>query len=197
MEEWRNVPGTNGKYQINIDTKEGRCRSLNYRRLGVAKELKTTPNKYGRLYWRLDYGNERKCWQAARWIAMTYPELVQNEWFPGAEIDHIDTNPMNNHPSNLRWVTRKENLNNPITKRNFSKAFTGRECSDDTKGKRSKALKDKTGKWVIQLSPNNEILHFYRSSLQAERDTGIDQRNINACCRGKRSHAGPYIWKYA
>lgn len=28
MEEWRNVPGFNGKYQIDISTKEGRCRII-------------------------------------------------------------------------------------------------------------------------------------------------------------------------
>jgi hypothetical protein len=32
------------------------------------------------------------------------------------QIDHIDTNKLNNHASNLRWVTTKENMNNKITK---------------------------------------------------------------------------------
>lgn len=34
----------------------------------------------------------------------------------GKEIDHIDGDPMNNKLSNLRVVTHKENMNNPITK---------------------------------------------------------------------------------
>lgn len=33
-----------------------------------------------------------------------------------SEIDHIDTNPLNNNVENLRWVTPKENMNNPLTK---------------------------------------------------------------------------------
>ena len=42
------------------------------------------------------------------------------------EIDHIDTNRHNNNVNNLRWVTRKENLNNPNTKKNYSKVRKGK-----------------------------------------------------------------------
>ena len=31
-------------------------------------------------------------------------------WFPKAEVHHIDFNRLNNHASNLRWVTHKENV---------------------------------------------------------------------------------------
>ena len=33
----------------------------------------------------------------------------------GLFVDHIDTNRANNNASNLRWVTPKENANNPLT----------------------------------------------------------------------------------
>ena len=35
--------------------------------------------------------------------------VVLQERFDGAVVDHIDRDSTNNHPSNLRWVTRSEN----------------------------------------------------------------------------------------
>ena len=37
-------------------------------------------------------------------------------------VDHIDTDILNNHVDNLRWVTPKENMNNEETKKNIRKA---------------------------------------------------------------------------
>ena len=66
------------------------------------------------------------------------------------EIDHIDTNKINNRVDNLRWVTRKENLNNEITLKHFS---VSNKNKGFTKGKGRKCLKgkhrvyDKNGKY--------------------------------------------------
>ena len=208
MEEWRDVPGFEGKYQISIDTPEGRCRSLKNN-----KELSNTPNKReGRVYWGLCNNAGVKVWQSARWIALTYPELVQNEYFEGAEIDHII--PLRdggtNHPSNLRWVTGKENCNNPLTKKHQIEAAKKRKHTDEEKKKISESRRKNPygNKWVIQLSLKDEILHFYRSINEAARETGTNRAGITACCQNKElkdgrgytfmpQTAGGYKWKYA
>jgi hypothetical protein len=52
-------------------------------------------------------------------------EFIPNEFVERIYVDHIDTNPLNNDVSNLRWVTPKENMNNPLTKQNISLALLG------------------------------------------------------------------------
>lgn len=185
MEEWRDVPGAEGKYQISISTKEGKCRSLNYNNTGKVKELSNKPTtRDNRIQWHLYIGGKDCEKQAAVWIALTYPELIQNEYFPGAEIDHIDTDKLNNHPSNLRWVDRRGNQNNNLTRKHLSVSGEGKHTNLN-------------GKWVIKLSKNNEILHFYPSLMEAERDTGVLHQHIYLCCTGKRKTAGKFVWKYS
>lgn len=140
MENWRDVPGYEGKYQVSISTKEGKCRSLHFMGTGKITELKNNPNnKDRRIYWNLSKNGKATRQQAAVWIALTYPELVQNAWFPGACIDHIDGDRLNNHPSNLRWATYYENTHNPVSSKRRSDAFRKRRLSEETKRKISKS----------------------------------------------------------
>lgn len=176
-ENWRNIPGY-PNYQISIDYKEGRCRCLNYKRTGKIKELS---NKSQRICWNLRKDGTTTSYQAAKWIALTFPELIENEYFEGAEIDHIDTNVRNNHPSNLRWVDRTGNMNNPLTKRHKSESLTNRIDQS---------------KQVLQFTREGILISTYPSIMEAQRQTGINNANISQCCLGKYKTAGGYVWKY-
>lgn len=63
-----------------------------------------------------------------------------------SEIDHINTDRYDNRACNLRWVTHKENCNNPLTKQHLSEAqkgkpsyFKGKTLSEEHKRKISEA----------------------------------------------------------
>lgn len=184
-ENWRDVPGYEGLYQISIDTPEGRCRRIHKR--GTFKLLCNTPCKRdNRIFWHLSKNGKYIHWQAARWIALTYPELIENKYFEGAEIDHKDTERLNNQPSNLRWVTRKGNLNNPLTRKHSSEIHTGFLINHPNISKR-----------VFQYTLDGEYVKDYPSVSEGERQTGIKKENISRCCLGIRKTAGGYIWKYA
>lgn len=190
-ENWRDVPGYEGLYQISIDTPEGRCRRLHMR--GTFKLLCNTPCKRdNRILWHLCKDGKSICHQAAIWIALTFPELVENEHFEGAHIDHKDTDRLNNRPSNLRWVTPKENNNNPLTLKHLSEVMVNR--------------KDQS-KQICQYDKQGVLMAIYPSLAEAERQTGILKTNISHCCLNKRwtdkygfNHqaktAGGFIWKY-
>ena len=176
-ELWRDVPGYEGLYQISIDTKEGRCRRIHKR--GTYRELCNIP---GRIIWNLSKDGKELPWQAARWIALTYPELIENEWFEGAEIDHINTDPMDNRPCNLRWTDRTGQMNNSLTKQHRSQALTNHP---------------NLSKPVCQYNRQGDLLAVYPSTREAGRVTGISSGNIRNCCNGyKYKTAGGYVWKY-
>lgn len=220
--EWRIVPGYE-MYRISIDDPKGRCKRV-YKN-GKVKELNNNPDKRNRLNWGLCRNGLSKKEQAARWIALTYPELVQNEYFEGAEIDHIDTDPMNNHPSNLRWVTRKQNCNNPITLKHKKGLLKGRVFSQDTIEKMRTArlgkipseetrkkmgdahkghivteeTRRKLAAWhsipVAQYTTENVLVAKYNSAKEAGEILGIRHQGISLCANGGRKTYKGYIWR--
>ena len=177
-EEWRDIPGYEGLYQVST---EGRIKSLGNERSRKEKILKglfcCSNRKYRAV--RLFRFKKGKTEYVHRLVAITFPELVQNEYFDGAEIDHIDTDPMNNHPSNLRWVTTKENINNPLTREHMLNA------------------QQKGGCTVQQISKKGELLAEYDSIREAERITGVKHQTISRVANNKphSKTAGGFVWK--
>ena len=58
-------------------------------------------------------------------------------------IDHINTIKTDNRAENLRWVTQKENMNNPLTRMRQSAALKGKTKSEKHKQNMSEARKCK------------------------------------------------------
>lgn len=75
-------------------------------------------------YWRVRYN--KKLYMAHVIIASTFVPGYK----PGLVVDHIDNDSTNNDPSNLQWVTRKEN----------SKKFWSTDMSPDERKKMTDKL---------------------------------------------------------
>lgn len=106
IEEWKDIEDY-PNYQV---SSMGRIKSLNYNKTGKEKIMKVTPcNGYFNL--TLCKDGKTKQFQIHRLVAQAFIPNPENK----PEIDHINTDRTDNRVENLRWVTHKENSNNPIT----------------------------------------------------------------------------------
>lgn len=170
---WVDLKGFNGMYQINTS---GELRSVNYRNTGKTAILKQTISR-GYAVVNLTVKGRQRVYRVHRLVAETFLDNPENK----KQVDHIDGDRCNNCVENLRWVTSKENSNNPNTAYKLGKQMIG---VTGAQHQRSKP--------VVCI----ETGAVYASAVDANHATGINSSNIAACCRGTRANAGGYHWAY-
>jgi len=173
MEIWKDIEGYEGYYQV---SDLGKVRSLNR----VVAHIKNGPTKYkGRLlkpglnnkgYKQVNLCRTRKSKMRTVHKLVAEAFLSNPENFP--IVMHLDDNPLNNMPSNLKWGTQQDNM-----------------ADMDAKGRRAKS---KTERAIFCI----ETGEFFSGQKAAARKTGLHYRSINNCVNGRRSHAGKLVFKY-
>lgn len=177
MENWLDVSCFEGLYQVSDC---GNVRSIP--RTKTSKNGGIQEVKGGLLTTQKDRcGYYRVCLtKKGKSVYKRVNRLVAEAFIPNPDnlpqVNHKNEDKTDNRVENLEWCDAKYNSNY---------------------GSRNKKVQEAQSVWVIKLSLNNEILHFYRSAMEAERETGIPNSNINKCCKGIRKSAGGYIWKYS
>lgn len=111
-------------------------------------------------------------------------------------IDHIDTNKENFSLDNLRWVTPKENANNPLTLSHCREnTYTNEVIQRRLETSRAKGTKT-APRDVYQYDLQGNFIARYKSSHDAERVTQINATAIRGACKKQRYSAGGFLWSY-
>lgn len=116
-----------------------------------------------------------KTFQVHRLICMAFNENPENKPF----VNHIDENRGNNIPSNLNWMTNKENVNHSLNLNNRIKT----NC-------RSKV--------ILRIDKETNIIEEFSSIYQAAQKYNLNNQFIYHRCiqKVKQKEKDLVIWKY-
>lgn len=172
LRAWKDIEGYEGLYQVSTDGKVRscdrwvKCRGGKFRFLkGKEKSLCDSGKGYLKVYFGR---NDKKSYFIHRLVAQAFIPNPYNR----PEVDHIDCDKSNNIVTNLRWVTREENMNNPISKNNSSMS--------------------KKGKYVGGNNPNSkqvycvELNKIWSCAKECADELRLSRASISNCCRGKQ-----------
>ena len=102
-EEWRDIPGYEGKYQV---SNLGRVYSI-YKHDIMFERKKTRWGKDYYSFIRLCKNGKTKDFYIHRLVALVFVENPLNLGY----VNHKDEDKRNNRADNLEWVTMEDNLN--------------------------------------------------------------------------------------
>lgn len=176
-EEWRPIEGY-PCYQI---SNLGRVKSL--RNPKNPKILRPKSNNKGYLLVSITKGD--KYGSGDKPITHRIHKLVADAFIENPEgkchIDHINTITTDNRSCNLRWVTPKENAQNPITHERVAK-------SNRLQAEQRKQI-------VLVYNEDLQIQSAFTSTADAGK-LGFNQGNISSCCMGVLKRYLGLIWSY-
>lgn len=167
-EQWLDIPGYEGLYQI---SNFGRVKSFYFKNPRILKPHKVKGYSNVELY----KNKKKKQFYIHRLVMENFCPIENMNIL---DVNHKDEDKSNNHISNLEWMTHKDNLNYG------SRAEKARMKMQGKNSSRSKKVR------CIEKDV------IYEALREAERQLGIPATNISKACKGKIKTAGGYHWEY-
>ena len=158
--------------------------------------------------WKLAYGTlERDGYRRIAVNGVRVPaarvvyEVFVEEIPEGMEIDHIDTVRDNNNVSNLRVVTHRDNLLNPLTRTRCRVACAINGAKGAAARGRDELMRNLALGWEAHKRPvvaekDGEVLAF-PTAKDAANELGLTAQAICHALKGRTRKCGGFTWKYA
>lgn len=181
MEEWRDIPGYEGLYEV---SNTGKVRSLRMGTRIIDKENHIMQQKYdSKGYLRVNLHKNGRC------KAELVSRMVAEAFVPNPngylEVGHDDDCKVNNNADNLYWTTRQENL----THNNLQLRIRDKRNANGLK----RVVEALSIPVVGTNVETGEEIRF--SSMQEAGRNGFSNEKISMCCAGKRATHRGYKWR--
>lgn len=178
MEQWRDIPGYDGLYQVS-----------NTGRIRKGEKIKAQRKDHGGYLtvW-LSKHSEMKCLKVHRLVALAFVPNPERK----RTVNHIDGNKQNNRAENLEWATHSEN----ITHANNTGLRTVTDAQRKAASMNGKKTCDQNRRRKAVFCIKDGIRREFESAHEAARFVSGSASAIVACCKGKaKTHKG-YEWGY-
>lgn len=142
------------------------------------RNIRPNHDKYGYLYYVLCVNGERETVKAHRLVALAFLDNPLNK----PAVDHINGIKTDNRVCNLRWVTNKENTNNPVTMPRLLKAATSK-----LPVLYEAAAKRNFGRKPVRVEYRNGATAIYPSLKKAAEETKTNYYKLSEIVNGKRA----------
>lgn len=178
-EEWKPIKGYEGLYEV---SNCGRVKSLKRKFVSHSKNGKEYEKETKEKILKTYLSGDKKQYEYIKLMKKPFSihRLVAEAFIPNDDnkhcVDHIDTDTLNNNVENLKWVTPKENSNNPLTRKH---------------SKNNPLISKK----VYQYSLNDKLIMIWESMHEAERN-GYGRKEIKNVSIGKQKIHKGYKWSF-